>query len=186
MIAARARFAGATGQSDAGIADYIGVFAVTAGLGAEKKEKYFLDDHDDYSSIMLTALADRLAEAFAEAMHQRVRKDLCGYAAAEALAMDEMIGEKYQGIRPAPGYPACPDHSVKKEMFALLRADEVGMALTESLAMTPAASVSGFYLRHPQSTYFNAGQIGDDQVHDLAKPRGATADALHRLLGPTP
>jgi 5-methyltetrahydrofolate--homocysteine methyltransferase len=184
LIAARARRIRATGQKDHKIADYIGLFAVTAGLGAEKKEKYFLDDHDDYSSIMLKSLADRLAEAFAEALHQRVRKDLWGYAPAESLDSDAMIAEKYQGIRPAPGYPACPDHSVKKDMFTLLRADEIGMALTESLAMTPAASVSGFYLGHPESTYFSVGKIGDDQLHDLAKRRGARAEDLQRLLAP--
>jgi 5-methyltetrahydrofolate--homocysteine methyltransferase len=167
-----------------GIADYIGVFAVTAGIGAEKKEKYFLDDHDDYSSIMLKALADRLAEAFAESLHQRVRKDLWGYVPAESLDSEALIAEKYQGIRPAPGYPACPDHSVKKEMFELLKADDVGMALTESLAMTPAASVSGFYLSHPQSTYFNVGKIGDDQLRDLAQRRGLKAEELQRLLAP--
>ena len=184
LIAARPRTDCRSGQNDSQIADYIGVFAVTAGLGAEKKEKYFNDDNDDYSSIMLKALADRLAEAFAEAMHQRVRKDLWGYAAGEALAMDDMIGEKYQGIRPAPGYPACPDHSVKKDMFELLGAADIGMALTSSLAMTPAASVSGFYLSHPDSTYFNVGKIGDDQLHDLAQRRGAKAEDLARLLAP--
>jgi 5-methyltetrahydrofolate--homocysteine methyltransferase len=167
-----------------GVADYIGVFAVTAGIGAEKKEKYFLDDHDDYSSIMLKALADRLAEAFAESLHQRVRKDLWGYAPAESLDSEALIAEKYQGIRPAPGYPACPDHSVKKEMFEVLKAEEIGMALTESLAMTPAASVSGFYLSHPQSTYFNVGKIGDDQLQDLAQRRGLKAAELQRLLAP--
>jgi 5-methyltetrahydrofolate--homocysteine methyltransferase len=160
------------------------VFAVTTGIGAEKKEKYFQDDHDDYSSIMLKALADRLAEAFAEAMHKRVRQDLWGYAADEALSTDDMISEKYQGIRPAPGYPACPDHSVKEAMFDLLKADDIGMALTESLAMTPAASVSGFYLSHPDSAYFNVGKIGDDQLHDLAKRRGLKAADLERLLAP--
>ena len=166
------------------IADYIGVFAVTAGLGAEKKEKYFQDDNDDYSSIMLKALADRLAEAFAECMHQRVRQDLWGYATGEALEVTELIGEKYQGIRPAPGYPACPDHSVKHDMFELLGAADIGMALTESLAMTPAASVSGFMLSHPDSAYFNVGKIGDDQVNDLAKRRGEKAEDLARLLAP--
>ena len=184
LIAERARQMGATGQNDSKIADYIGLFAVTTGLGAEKKEKYFSDDNDDYSSIMLKALADRLAEAFAEAMHQRVRKDLWGYVAGETLDTDELIGEKYQGIRPAPGYPACPDHSVKKEMFELLGAADIGMALTTSLAMTPAASVSGFYLSHPDSSYFNVGKIGDDQLHDLAKRRGEKAEDLQRLLAP--
>ncbi len=184
IIATQAEDTWAKGQKSLKIPDYIGLFAVTAGLGVEKKEKYFQDDHDDYSSIMLKSLADRLAEAFAEAMHKRVRQDLWGYAASETLTADELIGEKYQGIRPAPGYPACPDHSVKKDMFELLRADEVGMALTESLAMTPAASVSGFYLSHPQSTYFSVGRIGDDQLQDLAKRRGAKAEDLQRLLAP--
>ncbi len=184
LIALRARNTGARGKNDSNIADYIGLFAVTAGLGAEKKDKYFLDDHDDYSSIMLKALADRLAEAFAEALHQRVRKDLWGYAASESLTTGELIGEKYQGIRPAPGYPACPDHSVKKDMFDLLKADEIGMALTTSLAMTPAASVSGFYLSHPDSVYFNVGKIGDDQLQDLAQRRGIKAAELQRLLAP--
>ena len=180
LIAARTRNNLAEGQ----IADYIGVFAVTAGLGAEKKEKYFQDDNDDYSSIMLKALADRLAEAFAECMHQRVRRDLWGYAAGEALEVNDLIGEKYQGIRPAPGYPACPDHSVKHDMFDLLGAADIGMSLTESLAMLPAASVSGFMLSHPDSTYFNVGKIGDDQLHDLAKRRGEKAEDLARLLAP--
>jgi len=184
LIAARADAACATGQKDSRIADYIGVFAVTAGLGAEKKEKAFQADHDDYSSIMFKSLADRLAEAFAEALHQRVRQDLWGYAPGEALDHDALIAEKYQGIRPAPGYPACPDHSAKKEMFELLKADEIGMGLTESLAMTPAASVSGFYLSHPQSTYFSVGKIGDDQLQDLAQRRGAKAADLQRLLAP--
>ena len=133
---------------------------------------------------MLKALADRLAEAFAECMHQRVRCDLWGYAAGEALEVNDLIGEKYQGIRPAPGYPACPDHSVKHDMFDLLGAADIGMSLTESLAMLPAASVSGFMLSHPDSTYFNVGKIGDDQLHDLAKRRGEKAEDLARLLAP--
>ena len=150
----------------------------------EKKEKYFEDDNDDYSSIMLKALADRLAEAFAEAMHQRVRQDLWGYAADEVLPVEDLIREKYSGIRPAPGYPACPDHSVKQAMFELLGAQDIGMALTESLAMTPASSVSGFYLGHPDSCYFNVGRIGDDQLQDLAKRRGSSVEAMQRLLAP--
>ena len=133
---------------------------------------------------MLKALADRLAEAFAESLHQRVRQDLWGYSPDEALTHEELIAEKYRGIRPAPGYPACPDHSAKQAMFELLRADEIGMALTESLAMTPAASVSGFYLSHPDSAYFNVGKIGDDQVHELAKRRGVKLQDLERLLAP--
>ena len=164
--------------------DYVGVFAVTAGIGVDKKEKYFLDDHDDYSAIMLKALADRLAEAFAECMHERVRKDLWGYAADEALSNEDLIAEKYRGIRPAPGYPACPDHSVKREMFELLQATEIGMGITESLAMTPAASVSGFYLAHPAASYFNVGKIGDDQVQDLVRRRGVQREELTRLLAP--
>ncbi len=164
--------------------DYVGAFAVTAGIGVEKKEKYFLDDLDDYSAIMLKALADRLAEAFAEALHERVRKDLWGYAAAESLSNEEMVAEKYRGIRPAPGYPACPDHSVKRDLFELLQAQDAGMALTESMAMTPAASVSGFYLSHPQSTYFNVGKIGEDQLQDQARRRGADVKQLQRLLAP--
>ncbi|NBW50275.1 MAG: methionine synthase [Betaproteobacteria bacterium] len=165
-------------------ADYAGMFAVTAGIGVDKKEKYFLDDHDDYSAIMLKAIADRLAEAFAECLHHRVRTDLWGYAAGESLSNEDLIGEKYKGIRPAPGYPACPDHSVKKDMFALLQCEEVGMTVTESLAMTPAASVSGFYIGHPEATYFNVGKIGDDQVHDLAERRKLDRTALERLLAP--
>jgi 5-methyltetrahydrofolate--homocysteine methyltransferase len=164
--------------------DYIGLFAVTAGIGAEKKEKAFQADLDDYSSIMLKALADRLAEAFAECLHHRVRTDLWGYAPDEALSNDDMIAEKYKGIRPAPGYPACPDHSVKADMFKLLQCDEIGMSLTESLAMLPAASVSGFIMAHPEATYFNVGKIGDDQLKDMVARRGANEKELSRLLAP--
>jgi 5-methyltetrahydrofolate--homocysteine methyltransferase len=165
-------------------ADYVGLFAVTAGLGAEKQEKRFIDAHDDYSAILFKALADRLAEAFAECMHHRVRTDLWGYAPSEALSNAELIQEKYQGIRPAPGYPACPDHSAKHDMFALLQCDEIDMGLTSSLAMTPAASVSGFYLAHPDSAYFNVGRIGEDQVQDLAQRQGVAVKDLERLLAP--
>jgi 5-methyltetrahydrofolate--homocysteine methyltransferase len=164
--------------------DYIGMFAVTTGIGSDKKEKYFLDDHDDYSAIMLKALADRLAEAYAEALHERVRRDLWGYAPQEGLSLEEEIDEKYRGIRPAPGYPACPDHSVKGDMFELLHAEDVGMTLTESLAMLPAASVSGFYLSHPESVYFNVGKIGEDQLRDQAARRGEDVARLQRLLAP--
>ena len=163
--------------------DYVGMFAVTAGLGGEKKEQQFLDAHDDYNAILFKSLADRLAEAFAECLHHRVRTDLWGYAASEALTSEELIKEKYQGIRPAPGYPACPDHSVKRQMFQVLACDEIGMGLTESLAMTPAASVSGFYLGHPESTYFNVGKVGDDQVADLAARSGVAEDELRRWMG---
>ncbi|WP_083240072.1 methionine synthase [Hydrogenophaga sp. RAC07] len=164
--------------------DYVGVFAVTAGLGVEKKEKLFIDDHDDYSAIMLKALADRLAEGLAECMHHRVRTDLWGYAADEALSNEDLIKEKYQGIRPAPGYPACPDHSVKRPMFELLQCEDIGMGLTESLAMLPAASVSGFYLSHPESAYFNVGKIGEDQVADLAQRSAVAEKELQRWLAP--
>lgn len=164
--------------------DYVGVFAVTAGLGVEKKEKQFIDDLDDYSAIMLKALADRMAEALAECLHHRVRTDLWGYAADEALSNEDLIQEKYQGIRPAPGYPACPDHLVKRPLFDLLQCEDIGMGLTESLAMTPAASVSGFYLAHPQSTYFNVGKIGEDQVDDLAERSAVARNELERWLAP--
>ncbi|MDM0067186.1 methionine synthase [Variovorax sp. J31P207] len=169
---------------ESGLKDYVGMFAVTAGIGIEKKEKYFIDDLDDYSAIMLKSLADRLAEAFAEAMHHRVRTDLWGYAPDETLSNADMIDEKYRGIRPAPGYPACPDHSVKGPMFDLLNCAEIGMSVTESLAMMPAASVSGFYLSHPDSTYFNVGKIGHDQLQDQAARRHQSEAELERLLAP--
>ena len=169
---------------DSGIADYAGLFAVTAGLGVEKKAQEFLADFDDYSAILFKSLADRLAEAFAECLHQRVRTDLWGYAHDEQLSNDALIAEKYQGIRPAPGYPACPDHSAKRELFRVLQAGEVGMELTDSMAMAPAASVSGFYIGHPDSTYFSVGRIGEDQVQDMAARRGMDEAELRRLLGP--
>ena len=165
-------------------ADYVGLFAVTTGIGSEKQEKRFIDAHDDYSAILFKALADRLAEAFAECMHQRVRKDLWGYASDESFSNPELVAEKYQGIRPAPGYPACPDHSAKRAMFDVLQCGDIGMGLTESLAMTPAASVSGFYLAHPQASYFNVGRIGEDQVQDLALRQDVEVKDLQRLLAP--
>ena len=164
--------------------DYIGLFAVTAGLNVEKKEAHFIAQHDDYSAIMLKALADRLAEAFAERLHQRVRTELWGYAADEALSNEQLIAEAYRGIRPAPGYPACPDHLVKRAMFEVLDAPAIGMGLTESLAMTPAASVSGFYLAHPQATYFNVGRIGEDQLADYATRAGLDLADARRALAP--
>jgi 5-methyltetrahydrofolate--homocysteine methyltransferase len=167
-----------------GVADYIGMFAVTAGLGIEKYEKRFLDANDDYSAIMLKALADRLAEAFAEYLHERVRTDLWGYAAGEHLGNAELIGEKYQGIRPAPGYPACPEHTVKRALFDTLQAEEIGMELTDSFAMYPAAAVSGFYFSHPESTYFVVGKIGQDQLEDMAARRGVAKEELERWLAP--
>ncbi|WP_186017541.1 methionine synthase [Burkholderia gladioli] len=169
---------------DSGVADYIGLFAVTAGLGVDAKEKQFEADHDDYSAIMLKALADRFAEAFAEAMHARVRRELWGYAAGETLDNEALIAEKYRGIRPAPGYPACPDHLVKRAMFDVLRAEEIGMSVTESLAMLPAASVSGFYLAHPDSTYFSVGKIGEDQVADFAARMSLSDADARRALAP--
>ncbi|ALL63263.1 methionine synthase (B12-dependent) [Paraburkholderia caribensis MBA4] len=169
---------------DSGVADYIGMFAVTAGLGVDTKEKQFEQDHDDYSAIMLKALADRFAEAFAEAMHARVRRDLWGYANNETLSNDELIGEKYRGIRPAPGYPACPDHLVKRDMFDVLQAGEIGMSVTESLAMLPAASVSGFYLAHPDSTYFSVGKIGQDQLEEYAQRMSLSKADAQRALAP--
>jgi 5-methyltetrahydrofolate--homocysteine methyltransferase len=167
-----------------GVADHIGVFAVTAGIGTEKKEKQFIDDHDDYSAIMLKSLADRLAEAFAERMHQRVRTDFWGYAADESLSPAELIAEKYRGIRPAPGYPACPDHTVKAAMFEALSCADIGMGLTESWAMTPAASVSGFYIAHPEASYFNVGKIGDDQLADWARRNALSRAEAQRALAP--
>ncbi|WP_327076072.1 methionine synthase [Janthinobacterium sp. CG_S6] len=167
-----------------GLKDYIGMFAVTSGLGIEKYEKRFEDAHDDYSSIMLKSLADRLAEAFAEYLHERVRKDLWGYASAETLSNEDMIGEKYLGIRPAPGYPACPEHTVKADMFKVLQAEEIGMRLTESFAMFPGAAVSGFYFAHPESKYFVVGKIGEDQLNDMVKRRGASKDDVERWLAP--
>lgn len=173
-----ADFIAPKGQGD----DYIGMFAVTAGLGVEKKEKEFQAAHDDYSSIMFKAIADRMAEAFAECLHQRVRKDLWGYVADEALSNEELIAEKYQGIRPAPGYPACPEHTIKRNMFEVMQCKEIGMSLTESLAMSPAASVSGFYFANPESDYFNVGTIGLDQFRDLQAYSGRSEDELRRSL----
>ena len=169
---------------DSGVADYIGVFAVTAGLNMERKEREFADAHDDYNGIMLKALADRLAEAFAECLHARVRRDLWGYAPDEALDNNAMIREEYRGIRPAPGYPACPEHTVKRDMFRVLQAEEIGMSLTDSLAMWPASSVSGFYLSHPESSYFNIGMIGGDQLHDYVQRSGLPEAEVKRALRP--
>ncbi|MFY7864085.1 methionine synthase [Roseateles sp.] len=166
------------------VPDYIGLFAVTAGLGVEKKEAQFLADLDDYSAIMFKALADRLAEAFAERLHQRVRTEFWGYAPDEALSSEELIEEKYRGIRPAPGYPACPDHLVKRELFKALNPEEIGMGLTDSMAMTPAASVSGFYFAHPEAAYFNVGRIGEDQVADWAERMRLNKEAAERALAP--
>jgi 5-methyltetrahydrofolate--homocysteine methyltransferase len=167
-----------------GTPDYVGCFAVTAGVGADARAQAFEAAHDDYNAILLKALADRLAEAYAEYLHARVRTDLWGYASGEQLSQEQLIREQYQGIRPAPGYPACPDHSVKAPLFEALQCHEIGMGLTESLAMTPAASVSGFYLAHPEARYFNVGRIGEDQLRDLATRSGEPEDLWRRRLLP--
>jgi 5-methyltetrahydrofolate--homocysteine methyltransferase len=167
-----------------GTDDYIGLFAVTAGINIEKHLEKFEAAHDDYSSIMLKALADRLAEAFAEYLHHRVRIDFWGYAANEDLGTEDMIKERYRGIRPAPGYPACPDHTVKADMFKILQSDEIGMKLTDSFAMMPAASVSGFYFAHQEAKYFSVDKIGTDQLEDMAKRRNLPKDYLERWLAP--
>jgi 5-methyltetrahydrofolate--homocysteine methyltransferase len=167
-----------------GVKDYAGAFAVTAGLGIEKKLSEFEAKKDDYSAIMLKALADRLAEACAEWLHMRVRREYWGYARDERLDNAAMIREEYRGIRPAPGYPGCPDHAVKAPLFELLQAEKIGMALTESYAMLPAASVSGFYLAHPEATYFAVGRIGEDQLRDMAARQRRDESALRRELAP--
>ena len=167
-----------------GVLDYIGMFAVTGGIGIDKKEKEFEKANDDYSSIMLKSLADRMAEAFAEALHARVRTDIWGYVTDENLSNEQMIKEAYVGIRPAPGYPACPEHVIKKEMFEVLDGADIGMMLTDSYAMHPAASVSGFYFSHPQSQYFSVGPIGDDQVQNYVTRSGRSLDDVKRSLAP--
>jgi 5-methyltetrahydrofolate--homocysteine methyltransferase len=164
--------------------DYIGAFAVTAGIGAEERALEFEARHDDYGAIMIKALADRLAEAFTELMHALVRRELWGYVPEERLSNEEMIAEKYSGIRPAPGYPACPDHTEKGALFELLRADEAGITLTENYAMLPAASVSGFYLAHPDARYFAVGKIGQDQTEDYARRKVLKLDETERWLAP--
>ena len=169
---------------DSGVRDYCGAFAVTAGIGIDKRVKAFEDEHDDYNAIMLKALADRLAEAFTELLHKRVRRELWSYAKGEALDNDALINEEYRGIRPAPGYPACPDHTEKGALFELLRASDTGIILTESYAMLPASSVSGFYLAHPQSQYFAVGKIGRDQVEDYARRKDMPLAAVERWLAP--
>ena len=168
--------------NDSGVADYLGCFAVTTGHGVEKKVAEFQAKHDDYSAIMLKALADRLAEAFAELMHHRVRTDLWGYATDEILTNDQMIDEQYRGIRPAPGYPACPAHEVKEDLLRVIGSEDIGMTLTESMAMNPASSVSGFYLAHPDARYFNVGKVSTDQLEDLAKRRGQSIEDTRRQL----
>jgi 5-methyltetrahydrofolate--homocysteine methyltransferase len=168
---------------DSGVADYIGAFAVTTGIGIEQKIAEFEADHDDYNSILLKALADRLAEAFAERMHERVRREFWGYASAENLSSEELIREEYRGIRPAPGYPACPDHTEKATLWELIDpAGNAGITLTESFAMLPTAAVSGLYFAHPEARYFGTGKIGRDQVEDYARRKGIGVSEVERWL----
>jgi 5-methyltetrahydrofolate--homocysteine methyltransferase len=169
---------------ESGVKDYIGAFAVTAGVGIDKRVKAFEDKHDDYNAIMLKAIADRLAEAFTELLHKRVRREFWGYAGDEKLDNEELIAEKYRGIRPAPGYPACPDHTEKGPLFDLLRAPEVGVTVTESYAMWPASSVSGFYLSHADSQYFAVGKLARDQVEDYARRKDMSIADAERWLAP--
>ncbi|HVN42371.1 MAG TPA: vitamin B12 dependent-methionine synthase activation domain-containing protein, partial [Steroidobacteraceae bacterium] len=168
-----------------GVPDWIGAFAVTAGLGLEEKVREFEARHDDYGSIMLKALADRLAEALAERMHERVRREFWGYAPEERFTNDRLVREEYRGIRPAPGYPACPDHTEKATLWSLLGVERsAGIHLTESFAMLPAASVSGWYFSHPQACYFQVGRIDSDQVADYARRKGLTVAEAERWLAP--
>ena len=173
---------------DLGVEDYIGAFAVTAGHGLDGAEGLvaeFEAAHDDYSAILAKALADRLAEAFAERLHERVRRELWGYAPDESLSNEDLIAERYQGIRPAPGYPACPDHTEKCTLFELLDAEaNAGIRLTESFAMLPGASVSGYYLWHPEAHYFGVGRIGRDQLEDYARRKGVDLEDAERWLRP--
>jgi 5-methyltetrahydrofolate--homocysteine methyltransferase len=171
--------------ADAGLVDYVGGFCVTTGHGVEERAAAFEAEHDDYSSIMLKALADRLAESFAEHMHRLVRLELWGYQPDEQLSNQELIRERYRGIRPAPGYPACPDHTEKATLFRLLDAENnCGVRLSESYAMSPAASVSGFYYAHPEAKYFAVGKIGRDQVEDIARRKGESLETMERWLRP--
>jgi 5-methyltetrahydrofolate--homocysteine methyltransferase len=163
--------------------DWIGAFAVTAGIGIEAHVARFEADHDDYNAILLKSLADRLAEALAERLHQRVRREFWGYAADETLRNDDLIDERYRGIRPAPGYPACPDHSEKATLFRLLDATRnAGIELTETFAMYPASAVSGYYFSHPGSQYFVVGRVSKEQVVDYARRRGVEVSQVERWL----
>ena len=168
-----------------GLEDNVGLFAVTAGLGAEEAARRFQEEHDDYNAIMVKALADRLAEAFAERLHERVRKELWGDAADEALGNEALIREEYRGIRPAPGYPACPEHTEKRTLWELLEVEKnAGITLTESCAMSPGAAVSGYYFSHPESAYFGVAEIGLDQISDYAKRKGMSLEETEKWLAP--
>jgi 5-methyltetrahydrofolate--homocysteine methyltransferase len=170
---------------DSGVVDYVGAFAVTAGHGSAERVTAFKADLDDYGAILLESLADRLAEAFAERLHQRVRREFWGYAVDEHLDSDDLIAERYRGIRPAPGYPACPDHTEKALLWDLLDVERtVGISLTESMAMWPGAAVSGWYFSHPQSQYFVVGRLGRDQVSEYATRKGWTLHEAERWLAP--
>jgi 5-methyltetrahydrofolate--homocysteine methyltransferase len=170
---------------DTGLADYVGGFAVTTGIGEEDVARRFERANDDYSKIMVKALADRLAEAFAEALHEKVRRELWAYAPQEKLTSEQLIAEDYAGIRPAPGYPAQPDHTEKGTLFRLLDAEKAtGLKLTESFAMWPASAVSGLYFAHPEAGYFGVGKIGRDQVADYAARKGWTVEEAERWLAP--
>jgi len=168
---------------ESGLTDFVGAFATTGGLGADALARSFEQQHDDYHAIMVKALADRFAEASAEWLHQRARRDW-GYGVDEQLMQADLIAERYRGIRPAFGYPACPDHSEKGRLFDLLAADRAGMALTESYAMTPAASVSGLYLAHQKARYFSVGRVGRDQVEDYARRKDSGVTDVERWLLP--
>jgi 5-methyltetrahydrofolate--homocysteine methyltransferase len=170
---------------ETGMKDYVGAFVVTAGIGTDELCARYEKDHDDYSSIMVKAIADRLAEAAAEWLHERVRREIWGYAADESLENDDLVQERYTGIRPAPGYPACPEHTEKRKLFDLLNAEQrTSVILTESYAMFPAASVSGWYFAHPESKYFPLGKIQRDQVEDYARRKGMTVEEAERWLAP--
>ena len=169
---------------ESGHTDYIGGFAVTAGVGIEPLLEKFEKDNDDYNSIMVKALADRLVEALAELMHERVRKEFWGYVSNETLSNEDLIKEAYMGIRPAPGYPACPDHTEKSKLFELLGAEDIGITLTESYAMYPASSVSGWYFSHPESRYFPVGKVHKDQVVDYAARKDMDLEEMERWLAP--
>lgn len=170
---------------DSGLADYFGAFAVTGGLEEDALANGYDNAHDDYNKIMVKALSDRLAEAFAEYLHQQVRTKIWGYSPDEALSNDELIRAKYQGTRPAPGYPACPEHTEKAKIWQLLNVENrIGMKLTDAYAMWPGASVSGWYFSHPESKYFAVAQIQKDQVEDYAKRRGMSMSDVERWLAP--
>jgi 5-methyltetrahydrofolate--homocysteine methyltransferase len=169
---------------DSGFVDHIGAFAICAGFGVDEQVKKYEQSHDDYHAILLKALADRLAEAGAEYLHEKVRKEIWGYAKQENLKNEELIREKYQGIRPAPGYPACPDHTEKDKLWQMLDVENnIGILLTESKAMYPTAAVSGWYFAHPDSKYFGIGEISEDQLLDYAQRKSMEPELMRRWLG---